>query len=247
MQHVGPKIYFVIWLTGAFGLRCGEAVTLKREDIALGGTIPKITVTGDSLGGRKSPGSVFVRKQHVRLLQGYLDKGITCTRCKKHKHGKGESQEITFQKTFHIPESGYIFQSRKNAKSAYLHYHAVYDHVRREAPKFLKHLQAAGKQWGPEIARLRPHSGRATLITELMGEGLCTSLTMKYNRHAPSSYKVHLNYGRLVLHDVKVACDSTRNSNHKRTQRTWSTMSSTEFLKCQKEITAELARRDHLK
>ena len=107
----------------------------------------------------------------------------------------------------------------------------MYDHVRRQAPKFLEHLKKAGKQWGSEVAKLRPHSGRATLITELMGEGLTTALSMKYARHAPSSYKVHLKYGRLTLEDMKQACDATRASNPKRTKRPWADMSTKDLLR----------------
>ena len=99
-----------------------------------------------------------------------------------------------------------------------MHYHAVYDHIRRQAPKFLAHLQKTQRQRGAEIAKLRPHSGRATLITELMGEGLTTALSMKYARHAPSSYKVHLKYGRLTLQDVRQACDATRGSSSQKTK-----------------------------
>ena len=128
-----------------------------------------------------------------------------------------------------------------------MHYHAVYDHVRQQAPRFLAHLQKTGKQWGPEVAKLRPHSGRATLITELMGEGLTTALSMKYARHAPTSYKVHLKYGRLTLQDVQQACDATRGSSSKKRNFPWADMASKELLRCQKEILSELTRRDALK
>ena len=117
-----------------------------------------------------------------------------------------------------IPKKGYLFPSRRKATRPFLHYHAVYDHVRRQAPKFLAHLQKTQWQWGTEIAKLRPHSGRATLITELMGEGLTTALSMKYARHAPSSYKVHLKYGRLALQDVRQACDATRGPSSQKTK-----------------------------
>ena len=98
-----------------------------------------------------------------------------------------------------------------------------------------------------EIAKLRPHSGRATRITELMGEGLTTALSMKYARHAPSSYKVHLKYGRLTLQDVRQACDATRGSSSKKTKFPWADMSSKDLRRCQKEILNEIARRDALK
>ena len=50
LHAAGPKIYFAIFLTGALGLRCSEALTLKREDIKLDNDAPKITVTGDAVG-----------------------------------------------------------------------------------------------------------------------------------------------------------------------------------------------------
>lgn len=240
----GPKIFFVIFLTGALGLRCGEALCIKREDLALEATIPKAIITGEHKGGRKSPGDVYVRKQHLNKIRKWLRCGISAVRHKKHKHGRGKKKEIVLKEIYHFPKKGYLFPSRKGAKMPFLHYHAVYDHVRREAPKFLAYLAKAGKQWSPEIAKLRPHSGRATLITELMGEGLTTALSMKYARHSPSSYKVHLKYGRLTLSDVKAACDSTRASNPKRTKYPWADMNTKDLLDCQKQITAELTRRN---
>ena len=248
LNTAGPKIFFVIFLTGAFGLRCGEALALKREDLNLEAAIPKLVITGDSRGARKSPGDVYVRKQHVHIMKKWLRNGISHTRQKKHKHGKGNLKMIEVTESYIIPKTGYIFQSRKNATRPYLHYHAVYDHVRRQAPRFLADLQERQQQWLPEIAKLRPHSGRATLITELMGEGLTTALSMKYARHAPGSYKVHLKYGRLTMQDTKQACDATRGSSStKKTKCSWASMSSKDLLQCQTEILKELARRDALK
>ena len=243
----GPKIFLVIFLTGAFGLRCGEALALKRQDLNLEATIPKLLITGESKGAKKSPGNVYIRKQHINCLKKWLREGISSTRTKKHKHGKGKNKEISVSETYIIPKTGYIFRSRKKASRPFLHYHAVYDHVRRQAPKLLAHLQKANKQWGPEVAKLRPHSGRATLITELMGEGLTTGLSMKYARHAPSSYKVHLKYGRLTLSDVKQACDALRGSSTKKTLFPWADMTIKDLLRCQKEILSEITRRDALK
>ena len=80
-----------------------------------------------------------------------------------------------------------------------------------------------------------------------MGEGLTTALSMKYARHAPSSYKVHLKYGRLTLQDVKQACDATKGSSTKKTRYPWADMSSKELLQCQKEILQEITKRDALK
>ena len=88
-----------------------------------------------------------------------------------------------------------------------------------------------------EVARLRPHSGRATVITELMGEGLVTAMSMKYARHAPGSFKVHLGYSRLTLMDVKMACDKL-SSSRKKTK--WSEWATKDLLAAQKDINREL-------
>ena len=155
------------------------------------------------------------------LLHTYLRKGITSQRLKKHKHGTCRAKIINIGDTYLAPKSGFTFPARKGAKYPYLHDHAVYDHVRRQAPHFLKHLKDWGKTWAPAVATLRPHRGRATLITEIMGEGLTTALIMEYARHAPNSYKVHLRYGRLTLADLKQALAATRASNPKTTKRQW--------------------------
>ena len=81
-EHAGPTFYMVILLTGALGLRCGEALCLKGKDINLEAAIPKATITGESQGGKTSPGDVYVRQQHVQLLRRILKHGINITRCK---------------------------------------------------------------------------------------------------------------------------------------------------------------------
>ena len=113
----------------------------------------------------------------------------------------------------------------------------MYTAVKREAPKFARYLAKEGKPVSPEVAKLRPHSGRATLITELMGEGMTTALSMKYARHAPESFKVHLKYGRLSLDDVQAACDALQGS---RKKIKWSAMSTPSLLAAQKAIAHEL-------
>ena len=155
LETAGPKIFFVVFLTGAFGLRCGEAVALKREDLNLEAGIPKLVVTGESAGALQSPGEVYVRKQHVQVMRKWLREGIPNIRKKKHTHGNGEGKLISVQETFVIPKKGYLFRSRRNATRPFLHYHAVYDHMRRQAPKFLGRLQ---KRIGNGERRL-PHSG----------------------------------------------------------------------------------------
>ena len=92
-----------------------------------------------------------------------------------------------------------------------------------------------------ELAKIRPHSGRATLITELMGEGLTTAMSMKFARHGPGSVRVHLRYGLLTLRDVKEACDNRGGGGG---DKNWKHMSVRQLLKCQAEITTELRRRN---
>ena len=95
---------------------------------------------------------------------------------------------INIEDTDLAPKSGFfIFPSRAGPNGPYLHYHDVYDHVRRQAPRFLQHLMDKGKKWAPEVAKLRPHRGRTNLIMELMGEGLTTTLSMEYARRAPNT------------------------------------------------------------
>ena len=104
-----------------------------------------------------------------------MKNGVNVQRKRKQRRGSCD-----FEGTCEIPENSLISTSRKGAKGEHLHYHAIYAHVKRHAPRFLEYLKKSGQQWGPEVAKLRPHSGRATLITELMGEGLSTALSMKY-------------------------------------------------------------------
>jgi integrase len=237
LKTAGPRIYFVILLTGAFGLRCSEALALKREDVCLDADVPKIKISGATAGARKSPGDVYVRKQHLQLMRDHMKNGIKVERLRGHKHGKGKRKQIKKDDVFDVPLEGYIFKARKNAKDKHLHYHAVYDHVVRQAPKFYQHLRSIGEKVSDEVRRLRPHSGRATLITELMGEGLVTAMSMKYARHAPGSFKVHLGYSRLTLADVKSACDKLQSSRKKTKWTNWTTG---DLLAAQKEINGEL-------
>ena len=93
------------------------------------------------------------------------------------------------------------------------------------------------------MTKLRPHSGRATLITELMGEGMVTAMSMKYARHAPGSFKVHLGYSRLTLSDVKDACDKLSSLRKRKVGSKWSSYTTKQLLALQKDINAELRAR----
>ena len=241
-EHAGPCVYLAVFFTGAFGLRCSESLGLKRADICLDAAIPKIKITGEASGARKSPGDVYVRTQHMKLMRRILKDGIRVQRVKKHKHGKGAKRLINYEEFFAIPASGYIFKARANATHQHLHYIAIYHHVRRQAPLFEKHLATIGEPVSSEVGHLRPHSGRATLITELMGEGLTTAMSMKYARHSPASHKVHLRYGRLTLADVKESCDRLSGSKPK---TKWSALSTKVLLASQAAINKELQTRLH--
>ena len=237
----------VVKLTGCFGLRAGEAVALKREDIVLHGGVPKIRVSGETAGARKSPGEIYIRLQDLDFVKQLLAKGITGKHIRGHKHGTrsrgSRRRTIEKQETYRAPKSGYLFTAKKNAARKHLSYHAVYLAVRQEAPKFFEHLRKQGR-FVPEVAKLRPHSGRAQLITELMGDGLSTAMSMKYARHAVGSVKVHLKYGRLTLEDVKRACDETARSTPPAPKRKrWASMSVKELRQCQDEIRDEIKKR----
>ena len=57
-DHAKPDIFFVIWLTGALGLRCGEAVALRREDFGLDAEEPYVRAARHTKGAKKSPGYI---------------------------------------------------------------------------------------------------------------------------------------------------------------------------------------------
>ena len=242
-DFAGCRTFFAVFLTGAFGLRMGEALCLKREEINLDRAIPTVTISGEVPGGRKSPGDVYVRKQHFKTLKQYLEKGIQSVRTRKHKHGKGLAKTIDFNDNFYIPSKGFIFTSRKNAKQPHLHYQAMYAHIRRQCTPFMQAMTKQGTPWCKEWSRLRGHSGRATLITQLMGEGMPIALSMKYARHAAGSYRIHLKYCRHTLADVKKACDTSPSAMPRIQKRNWATMNTSQLLRCQREITTELSRR----
>lgn len=227
----------VLAFTGNFGLRCSEALALKVEDVSLQAEVPRLTITGDTLGARKSPGDVYIRKRHMEWLRALFSEGESVSRTRRHKHGK-----TTYEDSYKPPKTGYLFPSRQNATHGHLHYQAIYIQVKKFAPKFLESLKKEGNKWTAEIARLRPHSGRATLITELMGEGMSTSLSMKYARHAPGSVKVHLKYGRLTLSDVQQACDALEAQRDLKEPR-WNSMPLKQLKRWHHEIAVEMKKR----
>jgi integrase len=238
-EHAGPRVWLAIFMTGALGLRCSEALTLKAEHVALEGQIPKITIMGLVPGALKSPGEVYVRKQHIQLLRQCFKTGVSTKRARGHKYGKGRKKTVTYTEHWLPPKDGYLFVPRDaGTKKGHMTYHAVYKHVKRQAKAFAIYLQSKGHPVGPELTKLRPHSGRATLITQLMGEGMCTAMSMKYARHAPESFKVHLKYGRLTLDDVKAACDALESS---RKKTKWTALTTKELIQAKADIEKELS------
>ena len=78
----------ILAFTGNFGLRCSEALALKVEDISFRGEIPRITITGDTPGAKKSPGDVYVWARRLEWLKNLFKEGESATVIKGHKHGK---------------------------------------------------------------------------------------------------------------------------------------------------------------
>lgn len=60
----------------------------------------------------------------------------------------------------------------------------------------------AKKYPGNDFEKIRSHSGRATAITSMMGQGVSLPMSMKFAMHKPGSLRVHLNYGQLTCMDV---------------------------------------------
>lgn len=235
-----PEIFFVIWLTGALGLRCGEAVALRREDFQLDAEEPYVRAAGHVKGAKKSPGYVYVGRPKWRFLNKTLAKGgLRATRKLGTKHGIRDRKE-----EYTPPAKGYLFKARAGAKRGHLNYIAVYYKIKALAPKFLQKLKdSAGAKHDPRIAKLTPHSGRASFITHLMAQGYNLRVSMKQARHAPGSVKVHLRYGQLALTDVKTAVDKADNVNAGLSQDATHEMTANGLRRSLRLAQAELARR----
>ena len=109
-------------------------------------------------GALKSPGEVYVRKQHIHLLRASFKTGITAKRTRGHKHGKGRAKIVTFYRALGPPKQGYIFLPNAGATKGHMTYNAVYKHVKHRAKAFAQYLKAKGHPVGPELTKLRPHS-----------------------------------------------------------------------------------------
>lgn len=198
LKERGPRMYVLIMLTGMFALRAGEAAMLRRCDLMLDMTPPRLNIPKEK-GRGKSPGQVPIMPEQVHLLRTWISQGVTSVRRKVlNQNGAKDVQE-----SYQIPEKGRLFVAKKTyhkkkVQRDHLCYHAVWVAVRTLAKKFCKAYPSAAAKW----EQLRTHSGRATKITMMMGEGISLSMSMEYARHAKSSIKTHLAYGRLTTAHV---------------------------------------------
>lgn len=198
LKEKGPRMYVLIMLTGMFALRAGEAAMLRRSDLMLDTTPPRLNIPKEK-GRGKSPGQVPIMPEQIDVLRTWISPGVTAIRRKVlNQNGAQDVQE-----SYQIPEKGRLFVARKEynkkkVKRDHLCYHAVWAAVRELAKKFCKAYPSAAGKW----EQLRTHSGRATKITLMMGEGISLAMSMEYARHAKSSIKTHLAYGRLTTGHV---------------------------------------------
>ena len=118
----------------------------------------------------------YIHKQQLKIMNAHLANGIMSEGPIKHKHDNSRMKTFMRKGVLHILKNGYIFIWRKGTKARHLHYHAAYQHVVRQAPKFFQHLDTIGEKVSPEITRLCPQTmgvqlswpsnGRATLIDQ---------------------------------------------------------------------------------
>lgn len=231
LARAGPRIFFVIWLTGEFGLRVREALALQRGDLRTEADPPYVDVRGVIEGASKSPGRVYIRPASLRQLRDFFNKGVPFSPKVRRCRDRGQDNKTGHQKrkqplkeqaekrqkadsakggtTWQVPKSGFLFAARLKSKRKHLHYNAVWNQCKKLAPLFLKELERDGACCDQDVARVRPHSGRATFITQLMSEGIITAVSMKCARHKPGSIKTHLRYGQLTLEDLRKALDKT--------------------------------------
>ena len=193
LENHTTQMAVLIEFTGLFALRCGEACALNASDLLLKSNPPQLRVRKKK-GSGKSPGNVPITAEKVEYLQQLQHEGISCNRQGKNRHGSWEIKD-----TFKIPSEGPVFASKKNKrkkKSKPITYHAVWAAVNKLAKAFAKKFP------GNDFEKIRSHSGRATAITSMMGQGVSLPMSMKFARHKPGSLRVHLNYGQLTCMDV---------------------------------------------
>ena len=193
LQHHTTEMAVLIEFTGLFALRCGEACALKATDLLLQSTPPQLRIR-KTKGAGKSPGSIPITPEKVEYIQQLQDEGLSWNRTRKNRYSSW-----TVTDTYKIPNEGPLFPSNKTKgkkKSKPITYHAVWAAVNKLAKGFSK------KYPGNDFEKIRSHSGRATAITCMMGQGVSLPMSMKFARHKPGSIRVHLGYGQLSCMDV---------------------------------------------
>ena len=175
---------------------------LCAEDLHLDRHIPSLTVVAEK-GRGKSPGDVPIMPNQTQILKRLSKTGVKRWREVKNQHGKHRVLD-----KFVLPASGRLFPTTKSAKSGYVGVRGITKAIKKLALDFKKTHPGNG------FNKLCSHSGRATEITLLMGEGVPLALTMKYARHAPASIRTHLKYGRLTVKDIYKYLDENRQHAH---------------------------------
>eukprot|EP00971_Amphidinium_carterae_P353031 6492801-Amphidinium_carterae.1 len=189
LKHGTTQMACLLEFTGLFALRCGEACKLRAADLKLASNPPHLVVRKQK-GAAKSPGVVPILPEQVKYLQDLRTEGLVWTRARRNRH-----QKWNYEDKFLLPMDGPLFPSMK-ARTRSITYHGVWAAVKRLSVQFGKQYPNNG------FERIRTHSGRATAITRLMGEGVPLPMSMKFARHKPGSLRTHLMYGQLSCMDV---------------------------------------------
>ena len=191
-QHT-TQMAVLIQFTALFALRCGEACALTASDLLMDSDPPQVRVRKQK-GSGKSPGTIPITPEKVDYVRELSNQGLSWKRKRSNRHGSW-----TVTDTYMLPEQGPLFPSTKKKrrqKKQPITYHCVWSAVDKLSKSFSK------KYPGNAFERIRSHSGRATAITTMMGQGVPLPISMKFARHKPGSLKVHLNYGQLTCMDV---------------------------------------------
>ena len=81
LKEKGPRMYVLIMLTGMFALRAGEAAMLRRSDLMLDMTPPRLNIPKEK-GRGKSPGQVPIMPEQIDVLRTWISPGVTAIRRK---------------------------------------------------------------------------------------------------------------------------------------------------------------------
>ena len=162
---------------------------ISTQDFLLNQDPPLLRIPPEE-GRAKSPGDVPIDSEDLEELKR-LQKGLKKKRTLKNQHGAFTRWDV-----FPWPSAGRLFPTKTGMATNHKGVRGVQKAIGKLAPNFDK-LRPDNS-----FSRIRSHSGRATRITMLMGEGMPMFLSMRYARHAPGSYETHLGYARLTVKDI---------------------------------------------